>query len=722
MKRYSIFVLIMIVKNVFGQIVIDGTIDPTDTFTNVNNKGYGTHFIIDEGVMAIGTSSYITGANQNILLSYEYNAGSYDTNPQFLTSAGVNSGFAIGYGNGWIITGGGTSDNPEWWKYEGGAWVKKFEITSFPTDCPAETSGQASYNKMDAPLRHCKTVQMNKFGDRAMVIPQNGWARVYRRNTDTSWVHESDLQSTTFGYNNNYVFSSVFCGPSHEFILWGGQYTPSEVPIFARSGTTWSTNQTVSIPVSPNAVNDDPFVAYDMLCSPSGTSAIVGVPNDEDVTTNNIFTGSAHIMELNNGVWSIVATFRDGTADGRYGTRVAINGRWAAVSEPRWVKSGVTGINHGRVHVYYKNQDTNIWEYKNYIISNDVVSQDFFGRSLWITSDGVIYIGGSVNTINSFTLAGQIHTLQQIPPTPAPTPAPTPNPYIVVGTASIIYNVNNGSARQQVAQSSITDVKNKYSDPSSLSIRVKSTETSYNPITAYQLVNNQTLYEESYAKARGCWPACTATVVSVGGNRLLSGTNLRQLNTDVIEIEIVFDLTEAAYNNLVASGNNLDDPQFLSDLANELGIDAGNITITIVGGEVILDISLIAEVTTEPTDSNSLLAIQEIQASLNNATTILVEELGAPTDSVTTVTLDLCSNRDCNGFGDATAEGTDENGCNTETGACVCLNDRWGINCETPCVCENGGTCSNSYCHCIYPYYGFKCHLDKSTDCSTCFA
>lgn len=722
MKSYLIVTLGLIVKNVFGQLVTNGIIDPTAAFTNINTKGYGTHFIIDEGVMAIGTAETIPGSGQNVLLSYEYNAGSYNTNPQFLTSAGTNSGYAIGYGNGWVITGGGTSDNPEWWKYEGGAWVKKFEITGFPTDCPAEITGQLSYTKMEFPLKHCKTVQLDKFASRALIIPQNGWARVYRKNTDTNWVHEVDVHSTTFGYNNLYVFSSVFCGPSHEFILWGGQVSPAEVPVYARTGTTWSNNQTVPIPVSPNAATDDAFVAYDMLCSPSGTAAIVGVPNDEDVVTNGIYPGSAHIMELNNGVWSVVATFRDGGDNSRYGSRVAISGRWAAVAEPRWIKAGVSGSNHGRVHVYYKNEDTDIWEYKNYIISNDVVTQDYFGRSLWITSDGTIYIGGNVNTINSFTAAGQIHTLQQIPPTPAPTPAPTPNPYIVVGTASVIYNVKNGTARQQVAKTTITDVKNKYSDPSSLSIRVKSTETSYNPLTTYQQVNNKTLYEESYAKARGCWPECTATVVSVGGNRLLSGTGLRQLNTDVIEIEIVFDLTESAYNNLVTSGNNLDDPQFLTDLATELGVNEGDIAITIVGGEIILDISLIAEVTTEPTGADSLLAIQEIQSSLNNATNVLVTELGEPSDSVTTVTLDLCSNRDCNGFGDATAAGTDGNGCNTETGACVCLNDRWGINCETACACQNGGTCANSYCHCIYPYYGFKCHLNKTTDCSACFA
>lgn len=312
-------------------------------------------------------------------------------------------------------------------------------------------------------------------------------------------------------------------------------------------------------------------------------------------------------------------------------------------------------------------------------------------------------------------------TASPTPPTPAPTPSPTPNPYIVVGKAEIQYNVKNGVARQQIAQSTVADVKAKYSDPSSLSVRVKSTETSYNPITTYQLVNNQTLYEESYAKARGCWPECTASVTSVGGNRRLSKMHGRMLQTDSIEIEISFDLSEQAYNDLVASGNNLDDQDFINDLSSELGIHPDNVTITIADGEVIVEVSLVAEVTDEPTGQDSLDDIAEIKASLDNATTVLVEELGAPEDSVTTVTLDLCSNRDCNGYGDSSADGTDENGCTIATGACVCLNDRWGINCESACECINGGVCRNSICHCTYPYYGLKCNLDKSTDCNTCF-
>lgn len=728
MLKYFTLAISVVIS--IGQLTPTDIIEPTVAFANQHTKGFGSHFIIDHGVMAIG-SAHSSGTGPAVL-TYEYNnvTGEYDLNPTIRNGIGTNDGWALGYGNGWLILGGGPNDKPTWYKYEGGAWVQKFQVTSFPTDCPAEITVQGYDDKMDVYIRQCRTVAMDKFGSRAIIVPQNGWARVYSKITDTNWAHEVDIRSLTFGYDNLFIHSAIFCGPDDTHILWGGQFNPTEVPVYTRSGTVWTKSQDISIPVSPNAAGEDTFVGYDIKCdmfNSSGTQAIIGVPNDESLTTNSDFIGSAHIIELIDGTWTVTATFRDGTSNGRFGARVAINNRWAAVAEPQWIKSGVSGTDHGRVHVYHKSEVDDQWNYIDYIEATSPITLDYFGRSLWIDDNGKIYIGGMRYEFNSLTYQGRVDTLQLQAPTqaptphPTPTPEPTPNPYITVGTAKVQYNVKNGAARQQVAQTTISDVKATYSDPSSIDVRVKSTETSYNSITTYQLVNNHTLYEESYAKARGCWPDCTATIVSVGGNRRLSDIHNRELQTDVIEIEITFDLSEQAYDDLVTSGNNLDDPTFLNELAGELGIHPDNITITIVDGEVILELSLLAEVSTEPTGQDSLNDLTSIQASLNNATLVLVEELGATEDSVTTVTLDLCFTRDCNGYGDPTAPGTDENGCTISTGACVCTNDRWGINCEAACECINGGTCINALCHCTYPYYGLRCNLDKSTDCNTCF-
>lgn len=299
-------------------------------------------------------------------------------------------------------------------------------------------------------------------------------------------------------------------------------------------------------------------------------------------------------------------------------------------------------------------------------------------------------------------------TQSPTPPTMSPTAAPTTSPYIVVGTAQIVYNVKNGAARKNVAKQTLTDVKAKYSNPESLAIKVKSTETSTTSLQLYNQIGNATKFKESYAAARGCGNECTVTVDAGGRRMLQSGGS--------ITVTIDFELSEEAYEELTNSGNDLDDPTFLDDLASELGVSSENITITVVGGEVTVAIELLATVTDEPSGEDTLSDLQEIQASLNNATAILVEELGGEEDSITTVDLDLCSSRDCSGNGDPTVDGTDENGCNIATGVCSCLNDRWGINCESTCECNNSGVCKNGLCHCLYPFYGLRC--DNTVDCS----
>lgn len=56
--------------------------------------------------------------------------------------------------------------------------------------------------------------------------------------------------------------------------------------------------------------------------------------------------------------------------------------------------------------------------------------------------------------------------------------------------------------------------------------------------------------------------------------------------------------------------------------------------------------------------------------------------------------------------------------CNDNTGICECVGDWWGVDCETPCVCENGGICVDAYCRCPFPWWGQRCN--KESECTTC--
>ena len=305
-------------------------------------------------------------------------------------------------------------------------------------------------------------------------------------------------------------------------------------------------------------------------------------------------------------------------------------------------------------------------------------------------------------------------------PTESPTPAPTPDPYIEVGKAYINFNVKSASTRKTVAKNTIADVKAKTSNPNNVLFSVKTIETSAVSTQFFNNIGNETLFKEKFAAARGCNPGeCTVTV-DTGARRLLT-MSTRDLQQEYT-VEIEFTFSEADYNSFTDLNTTIGDPAFITALANELGVSEQDIDITAVGGTVTLEVTLTATVTDEPSGEDSLADLQEVQNSLNNATTILVQQLGDPEDGVQTVTLDLCGSRDCNGFGDSSAPNTDSNGCNPSTGVCTCTaeSQRWGINCESECECFNGGVCKKNMCHCQYPFYGLKCGQNKTLDCSAC--
>lgn len=325
--------------------------------------------------------------------------------------------------------------------------------------------------------------------------------------------------------------------------------------------------------------------------------------------------------------------------------------------------------------------------------------------------------GAGPNTCNSPTQTMTYYFGEQPPPAPTVSPTPSPVPdTVVVGTAKINFNVADPDTRKAVAENALEDVKESFADPESLIVDIKTVETSVVNADLINNLNNETLFKESFAAARGCNPGeCTVTIDTGSRRVLLKQRGLQQEYT----VEIEFTFSEEDYASFTNLNSTLDDPSFLEALATELGVDTEDIDLTATGGTVTLEVTLTASVTDEPTGEDSLAELQEVQNSLDNATTLLVEQLGDPEDGVQTVSLDLCGSRDCNGYGDPTALNTNEFGCNTETGVCACTQN-WGINCESVCECFNGGLCANNYCKCTYPYYGLKCDLNLTLACNTC--
>lgn len=305
---------------------------------------------------------------------------------------------------------------------------------------------------------------------------------------------------------------------------------------------------------------------------------------------------------------------------------------------------------------------------------------------------------------------------------PVPTASPTASPVatqVEVGKHSINFNVKSASARKQIIQQAISNVNTAFAASSAnRNYVIKSTENAKVPLALLQQVNDDTLFKTKYAESRGCSEGqCTVNIV-YPSRRVLERLG-RSLQESAITVTLSYELSEQAFLDLEASGNTLDDPAFITSLATDLGVDESDVNVVSDGGTVTIEVTVTTDASGDPTGEDAMADLQEIAASVDETTTTLVNQLGTTEDTVETVSLDLCGSRTCSGVGNTDVEGTDANGCAISTGICECQDGYWGVNCETLCACDNGGSCRNSICHCAYPYFGLRCEFQKTCSCGT---
>lgn len=362
----------------------------------------------------------------------------------------------------------------------------------------------------------------------------------------------------------------------------------------------------------------------------------------------------------------------------------------------------------GAVHVFYKDGAG------NYLLQEVVVDQggascveDGLGRSVSLSGNTLFATAmGNVGRALVWEpidgLPTMAPTQSPIPPTLQPTAAPTPNPRVSVGTVFATLAFANTTASQEAANDLILDVKAQYPDTEHV---VSGTDTITIPASATTGVTDQELIDA--IKASRNLTDCTITLSS-------STARLRELNT-VITAEITFSLDEVAFNELQTNGNTLESQAFLDALAADLGVNSTDLNLSVVGSEVVVEITLIAIASqTTPLDATTVQQLSDIKTYSSVAANTIVSEIGGGVAFVAEV--DLCELRTCSGRGEYTVGITTVEGCVIETGVCQCIGEWWGINCETACSCESGGVCNGAYCQCVYPSYGTRC--EQTLDCT----
>lgn len=273
---------------------------------------------------------------------------------------------------------------------------------------------------------------------------------------------------------------------------------------------------------------------------------------------------------------------------------------------------------------------------------------------------------------------------------------------VEVGKVELTFTFANSTKSQTAAKTLIDDTKLDYPSTEYL---VTGTDTFTIP---------QTVQTESGATDQELIDAIKSARVLTDSTVTLSSAG------SDIAVQMVFALNDTEFDTLVSTGNTLESTGFIDALATDLSVNASSIDITVSQSVAVVEITLLATGSeTNPLDESTVLQLTSLEESATTEANTIVTDLGDGT--VTVADVDLCGSRTCSGRGDVTTGVTDANGCVLSTGVCACTGAWWGINCETPCTCENDGVCTTAYCNCEYPFHGKRCELTKTEDCATCF-
>ncbi|MBP7550720.1 MAG: hypothetical protein KA761_10580 [Gemmatimonadaceae bacterium] len=226
------------------------------------------------------------------------------------------------------------------------------------------------------------------YGDDTAGGSNAGSARVFLR-TGTTWAQEATLLAPD-GASGDYFGYSVALTSDGSRALVGafqddtaGGANAGSARVFFRTGTTWAQEAAL---LAPDGAAGDNFGVSVALTS-DGSRALVGAPADD--TAGGANAGSARVFLRTGTTWTQEATLLapDGAADDRFGDSVALtsDGSRALVGASSDDTAG--GLNAGSARVFLRTGTT--WAQEATLLAPDGARDDQLGGSgVALTSDG----------------------------------------------------------------------------------------------------------------------------------------------------------------------------------------------------------------------------------------------------------------------------------------------------------------------------------------------
>lgn len=173
---------------------------------------------------------------------------------------------------------------------------------------------------------------------------------------------------------------------------------------FTRSGSVWTEQQKIAVPVS--VANE--YLDSQIALSLDGNHFLVGS------RARNNFSGAVYYFKKINGIWTYVGiiTNSNGTANQQFGHGVAISqdGSKAIIGAAADSPGGVNGI--GSCYYYVRTGD--VWSEVSKIPSPEPELDSYFGASVGLNSNGDVFVVGAYNKDDIGVDSGAIYVFTRI--------------------------------------------------------------------------------------------------------------------------------------------------------------------------------------------------------------------------------------------------------------------------------------------------------------------
>ncbi len=177
---------------------------------------------------------------------------------------------------------------------------------------------------------------------------------------------------------------------------------PGGVYIFINNAGAWVFQQKLPTPAMP----DSDLFGYSVALSADGNTALVGAHGDTGPAETQV-PGAAFVFTRSNGVWSqqVMLTASDRQVGDHFGVSVALSDSGDMALIGAYVDDVGANVNQGSAYVYQRSGTT--WTEQAHLTSTDGAAEDYFGRSVSLSSDGsTALIGADMKTIGSNTRQG----------------------------------------------------------------------------------------------------------------------------------------------------------------------------------------------------------------------------------------------------------------------------------------------------------------------------